>query len=261
MDRTEPFPSVCCSAPTPSVLCCPRRRRPAAVASGGEGPSIRAAAAGPRSSPTRPRRRRDPPLPRSSVTTNRQGAAPRRRRPAFAASGGEAPSVSPRRRQRGRSLHSRGRRRPALVADPRPAPARSSIAVEVHHHESSRFPSMEAEGFDSLEQLNEYKSVASQTFLREEDFYDFYNQYALEKGFGIRKDDVTYKRGTKEVIWRRFVCNSEGYRLRKFFERTDKKRKPRALTRCGCTARLDVEWSESLGIWYVKDFVDVHSHA
>jgi hypothetical protein len=25
-------------------------------------------------------------------------------------------------------------------------------------------------------------------------------------------------------------------------------------------ARLDVEWSESLGIWYVKDFVDVHSH-
>ncbi|CAN6225367.1 unnamed protein product [Urochloa humidicola] len=36
---------------------------------------------------------------------------------------------------------------------------------------------MEDEGFDSLEQLNEYKSVASQTFLREEDFYDFYNQY------------------------------------------------------------------------------------
>ncbi|CAN6242184.1 unnamed protein product [Urochloa humidicola] len=120
---------------------------------------------------------------------------------------------------------------------------------------------MEAEGFDSLEQLNEYKSVASQTFFREEDFYDFYNQYALDKGFSIRKDDARYKRGTKEVICRRFVCHGEGYRLRKFFERTDRKRKPRALTRCGCTARLDVEWSESLGIWYVKDFVDVHSHA
>ncbi|CAO2043710.1 unnamed protein product, partial [Urochloa humidicola] len=54
-------------------------------------------------------------------------------------------------------------------------------AVESINHNllylKARFPSMEDEGFDSLEQLNEYKSVASQTFLREEDFYDFYNQY------------------------------------------------------------------------------------
>jgi zinc finger SWIM domain-containing protein 3 len=119
---------------------------------------------------------------------------------------------------------------------------------------------MDAEGFDSLEQINEYKSVAGQTFLTEEDCYDFYNEYALSKGFGIRKDRVRYKTGTKEVIWRRYMCSCEGYRSLKFFRRTDKKRKPRDLTRFGCMARLDVEWSESLGIWYVKDFVDVHSH-
>jgi zinc finger SWIM domain-containing protein 3 len=120
---------------------------------------------------------------------------------------------------------------------------------------------MDAEGFDSLEQLNEYKSIAGHTFLREEDLYDFYNDYAFDKGFSVRKDRVRYKTGTKEVIWRRFICSCEGYRLKKYFERTDKKRKSRALSRCGCTARLDVEWSERDDIWYVKDFVDVHSHA
>ncbi|CAO2163190.1 unnamed protein product, partial [Urochloa humidicola] len=41
-----------------------------------------------------------------------------------AGSGGEAPSIP------------RGHRQRALVADPRPAPAGSSIAAELHHHES-----------------------------------------------------------------------------------------------------------------------------
>jgi zinc finger SWIM domain-containing protein 3 len=70
---------------------------------------------------------------------------------------------------------------------------------------------MDAKGFDSLEQLNEYKRVAGQTFLREEDFYDFYNDYAFNKGFSVSKDRVRYKTGTKEVIWRRFIRSCEGY--------------------------------------------------
>lgn len=56
------------------------------------------------------------------------------------------------------------------------------------------------------------------------------------------------------------MCSCEGYRDEKHFERTDQKRQPRALTRCGCNARLDVQRSESSGIWYVAGFVDVHSH-
>ena len=52
----------------------------------------------------------------------------------------------------------------------------------------------------------------------------------------------------------------EGYRSEKHFERTDQKRQPRALTRCGCNARFDVQRSESSGIWYATGFVDVHSH-
>uniref|UniRef100_K3YLN5 SWIM-type domain-containing protein n=1 Tax=Setaria italica TaxID=4555 RepID=K3YLN5_SETIT len=120
---------------------------------------------------------------------------------------------------------------------------------------------MEAGGYVSLEETKEYKCIVDQTFTREEDFYEFYNDYAYHKGFSIRKGRVRYKTGTKEVIWRRLMCSCEGYRSVKYFERMDQKRQPRALTRCGCTARLDVEWSESIGIWYVKDFVDVHTHA
>nr|XP_034593737.1 protein FAR1-RELATED SEQUENCE 5-like isoform X3 [Setaria viridis]XP_034593738.1 protein FAR1-RELATED SEQUENCE 5-like isoform X3 [Setaria viridis] len=120
---------------------------------------------------------------------------------------------------------------------------------------------MEAEGYVSLEETKEYRCIVDQTFTREEDFYEFYNDYAYHKGFSIRKGRVRYKTGTKEVIWRRLMCSCEGYRSVKYFERMDQKRQPRALTRCGCTARLDVEWSESIGIWYVKDFVDVHTHA
>jgi zinc finger SWIM domain-containing protein 3 len=70
---------------------------------------------------------------------------------------------------------------------------------------------MDAEGFDSLEQLNEYKRVVGQTFLTEEDFYDFYNDYAFNKGFSVSKDRVRYKTDTKEVIWRRFIRSCEGY--------------------------------------------------
>jgi zinc finger SWIM domain-containing protein 3 len=48
-------------------------------------------------------------------------------------------------------------------------------------------------------------------FLRDEDFYDFYNDYAFNKGFGVSKDRVRYKTDTKEVIWRRFIRSCEGY--------------------------------------------------
>nr|TKW16441.1 hypothetical protein SEVIR_5G300000v2 [Setaria viridis] len=112
---------------------------------------------------------------------------------------------------------------------------------------------MEAGGYVSLEETKEYKCIVDQTFTREEDFYEFYNDYAYHKGFNIRKGRVRYKTGTKEVIWRRLMCSCEGYRSVKYFERMDKKRQPRALTRCGCTARLDVEWSESIGIWWTMN--------
>ncbi|XP_062211569.1 protein FAR1-RELATED SEQUENCE 5-like [Phragmites australis] len=119
---------------------------------------------------------------------------------------------------------------------------------------------MDAEKHVSLEEIEEYNSVVNQMFVSEKDGYKFYNSYAAKKGFSVRKEKVRYKAGTKKMKWRRFCCSSEGHRLLKFFERTDQQREPRALTRCGCNAKLDIELNEESGLWFVKDFVDGHCH-
>ncbi|KAL6905922.1 hypothetical protein ACP4OV_003523 [Aristida adscensionis] len=119
---------------------------------------------------------------------------------------------------------------------------------------------MDAENRSSVEELEEYNSIISQTFRSEKEFYDFYNSYAESKGFSIRMDKVRRKSGFGEVIWRRFSCSCEGYRSTRFFGRTDKKREPRALTRCGCEAKLDVQVNQESGLWFVADFKDVHNH-
>ncbi|KAL6620300.1 hypothetical protein ACP70R_035439 [Stipagrostis hirtigluma subsp. patula] len=90
----------------------------------------------------------------------------------------------------------------------------------------------------SLEELEEYNSVISQTFRSEQEFYKFYNSYAEDKGFSVRKEKVRREPSSGEVTWRRFCCSCEGYRSVECFERTDKKS----------------------GLWFVKDFVDVHNH-
>ena len=74
---------------------------------------------------------------------------------------------------------------------------------------------MEANGYVSLEEIEEYNYVANQTFNTEEDFFEFYNVYAFHKGFSVRKDKVRYKPSTKEVTWKRVVCSFEGYRSEK----------------------------------------------
>ena len=76
---------------------------------------------------------------------------------------------------------------------------------------------MEANGYVSLEEIQEYNYVANQTFNTEEEFFEFYNGYAFEKGFSVRKDRVRYKPSTKEVTWRRFVCSFVGAKPHAFY--------------------------------------------
>ena len=113
---------------------------------------------------------------------------------------------------------------------------------------------------DFIEEREEYLMMVSQIFENEEQGYEHYNKYAKEKGFSVRKDDKEYVKGTKELKRRRFCCSKEGYRLQKYFEGTDQKREPRALTRCGCKAMLEIQRIPSTGQWFVNKFVDVHTH-
>jgi hypothetical protein len=112
----------------------------------------------------------------------------------------------------------------------------------------------------SLEEIEEYHFVANQTFRSEDEAYEFYNNYAKAKGYSVRKGKVRRSIDTNEVIWRELLYSCEGYRDIQYFDRKDREREPRSLTRCGCCALLEVQLSTKSGIWYVKSFVDVHNH-
>jgi zinc finger SWIM domain-containing protein 3 len=45
----------------------------------------------------------------------------------------------------------------------------------------------------------------------------------------------------------------------KHFEKTNQKRDPQALTRCGCKAKLDIELNEERGVCCVKEFKNQHT--
>ena len=86
----------------------------------------------------------------------------------------------------------------------------------------------------------EYNDIVRTVFDDEEQAYQFYNKYALGKGFSIRKDYCEWDKGHngRTLRLRHFVCSCEGLRKEKELMREDKKRKPRNITRFGCPARL-----------------------
>ena len=65
-----------------------------------------------------------------------------------------------------------------------------------------------------------------------------------------------------EIIQRNLVCTREGYHEDKHMKskREDRKRFPRNITRVGCKAKLVIARVEETGRWFVKDFIDEHTH-
>jgi zinc finger SWIM domain-containing protein 3 len=84
-------------------------------------------------------------------------------------------------------------------------------------------------------------------FSSKEEGYKYYNAYAKYKGFVARKEELTKKPGTDIAFQRLDVCSKEGYRVKKHFEKTKRKRTPRPLSRCGCGARMEIEMSMESG--------------
>lgn len=62
--------------------------------------------------------------------------------------------------------------------------------------------------------------------------FQFYNQYARERGF------------RKEV----------------YMDSSNRTREPRALSRCGCKAQFEIKHDEEKGNWYVVRFESNHNH-
>ena len=110
------------------------------------------------------------------------------------------------------------------------------------------------------ESVDEYLEIVSKTFASEDDGFKFYNSYALEKGFSVRKSYVEWDESNQEIILRKLVCSREGSREEKHMKREDRKRRPRNLTRVGCQAKLVIARLNETGRWFVKDFINEHNH-
>ncbi|XP_028074396.1 protein FAR1-RELATED SEQUENCE 5-like [Camellia sinensis] len=85
----------------------------------------------------------------------------------------------------------------------------------------------------------------------------FYDAYATSLGFVMRVDAFRRSMRDGNVVWRRLVCNKEGFR--KCRPRRSENRKPRAITREGCKAMIVVK-KEKTGKWVVTRFVKEHNH-
>jgi zinc finger SWIM domain-containing protein 3 len=53
------------------------------------------------------------------------------------------------------------------------------------------------------ESKKEYRDIVKKTFTSEDDGYQFYNRYALEKGFSVRRNYVEWDGANKEIVLRK----------------------------------------------------------
>ena len=97
-----------------------------------------------------------------------------------------------------------------------------------------------AAGAEMNNTLDEYWDIVKKTFATEGEAYIFYNKYARDKGFSVGKQKVRRAKHSRQLLFRRFLCSREGERETKWLEKEDLSRRPRALTRCVCQAKLDI---------------------
>ena len=97
----------------------------------------------------------------------------------------------------------------------------------------------------SADCLDVYVNIVSRMFHSEDEGFEFYNKYALEKGFSVRKGYVEWDEANEKIILRKLVCSREGCREEKHMKRKreDRKRKPWNITRVGCKANLSLQES------------------
>ena len=103
--------------------------------------------------------------------------------------------------------------------------------------------------------------VMGMTFTSQWEAYMFYNNYAKDRGFSIRKDKMKRgKRLSTTVRYRRYVCSRAGKRLSKFLNPEGRTRRLRPETRCECGAHLVVKLDKGRGVWFVAAFMDDRNH-
>jgi zinc finger SWIM domain-containing protein 3 len=106
----------------------------------------------------------------------------------------------------------------------------------------------------------EYDAIVRKMFGNEEEGFQFYNSYAKEKGFSVRRSYCEWDNGHNEMTLQKFVCSCEGFCEEKELKRENRKRKAWNITRVGCRAKLVIARDQNTGQWYVKEFIEGHNH-
>ncbi|KAF8689918.1 hypothetical protein HU200_041551 [Digitaria exilis] len=112
----------------------------------------------------------------------------------------------------------------------------------------------------TLEELAEYESIVERTFCSEEDGYEFFNAFARNKGFSLRRGKVRHAANNDEITCRQYVCAKEGARQPKFLNMKNMKRRPRPITRFRCPFEVVIKHNPDMNVWYVHKYVDKHNH-
>ncbi|KAG2710515.1 hypothetical protein I3760_04G031000 [Carya illinoinensis] len=94
-------------------------------------------------------------------------------------------------------------------------------------------------------------------FDSEDHAYKFYNTYAGQIGFSVRKDYVNRSKIDGAVASRRFTCFREGFRQKD--KRDSNVKRPRKETRIGCFAQLVISRQPD-GKYRVTHFEEKHNH-
>ncbi|RYR78042.1 hypothetical protein Ahy_A01g002773 [Arachis hypogaea] len=85
----------------------------------------------------------------------------------------------------------------------------------------------------------------------------FDNNYRHIKGFATRQGKKVTNI-VKEIIRYTFVCNREGFREKKWLEKTDRKREHKVVTCCGCVAKMRIKRKDGSGKWKISEVEIAH---
>lgn len=138
--------------------------------------------------------------------------------------------------------------------------AQCFLAVDEHPSMSEDGDMLESSNGKELlttERSSDIEPYVGMEFESEEAAKVFYDTYATRLGFIMRVDAFRRSMRDGKVVWRRLVCNKEGFR--KLRPKRSENRKPRAITREGCKAMIVVK-KEKTGKWLVTRFVKEHNH-
>ncbi|CAO2147099.1 unnamed protein product, partial [Urochloa humidicola] len=93
-------------------------------------------------------------------------------------------------------------------------------------------------------------------FCTEQEAYDFYNAYARDKGFSIRRSSSHNVNNTTTIKNRTFCCSRAGKRGADKREESSNYSRPE--TRCMCLARMKISLKD--GFYYIYEFEHEHNH-